>query len=203
MVRDHVAFPPRIVRRFVQILSQDLGRDTFRVVLAKAGLPVDWSDPDQFSALDSEQAAPAYAQLQSALRTYYGRGARGMLLKMGGKLWEKLLGESPLGLKTQGALIRGFPTAMRRKAALEFLPKVLGAASGDMTVHTLDLDLLFVDHASPTTLSQSDSAPICFVTHGLVRECLFWAMGFEQDIEEVSCRARGAKDCEFKICVGG
>jgi predicted hydrocarbon binding protein len=203
MVRERVAFPPRTVRRFVEILSQDLGRDTFKVVLAKAGLPVDWAAPDHFDGLDGEQAALAYAQLQSALRTYYGRGARGILLKMGGKLWEKLLGESPLGLKTQGALIRGLPAAIRRKAALDFLPKVLNTANGDMTIHTLDLDLLFVDHASPTTLSQSDSAPICFVTHGLIRECLYWAMRYEQDIEEISCRARGGKDCEFKITVRG
>jgi predicted hydrocarbon binding protein len=74
---------------------------------------------------------------------------------------------------------------------------------GDHTVHTLDLDLLFVDHASLATAGQSDSTPICFVTLGMIRECLYWAVGYEHDIEEISCRALGAKECEFKITVGG
>ncbi|MEW6400778.1 MAG: hypothetical protein AB1649_03200 [Chloroflexota bacterium] len=204
MVRDQIGFPPKVMRRFAELLSQELGREKFKVVLTKAGLPAEWGDPAHFSRLDDQQAALAYSNLQLAMRTYYGRGARGILLKMGGRLWEKLLGESPLGLKTRAALIRGLPNkGMRRKAALELLPKLIGAGNGDMTVHTLDLDLLFVDHASPTTLGQSDSAPICFVTHGLIRECLYWAIGYEHDIEEIACRAGGAKECEFKITVGG
>lgn len=82
-------------------------------------------------------------------------------------------------------------------------PRLLSDKPGDVTVHTLDLDLLLVDHVSPTTLGQKDSAPICYVTQGLIREALYWAVSREFDIEETSCRAAGHNNCEFKITVGG
>ena len=78
----------------------------------------------------------------------------------------------------------------------------MSARASDVTVHTLDLDWLFVDRISPTTLGHREDTSICFVTQGLIRECLFWATGCEFDIEETSCRAMGRKECEFKIITG-
>lgn len=196
-------FPVRVMRRFVETLSSEIGHETFSAVLSKSGLPEEWADSVHFMALDEARTAHAYARLQSALRTYYGRGARGILLRIGTKLWDQLLDDSSLGLKAQAALIRGLPKSARRKPALELLVRILGTSAGNITVHTLDLDLLFVDQKSPTTLEQSDDAPICFVTYGLIRECLFWADGQVYDIEERACRALGARQCEFKIIIGG
>ena len=195
------AFPVRVMRRFVETLSSEIGHETFSAVLSKAGLPEEWAHPSHFMALDVGRTAQAYARLQSALRTYYGRGARGILLRIGAKLWDHLLDDSSFGLKAQAALIRGLPKSTRRKPALELLARILGATN--ISVHTLDLDLLLVDQTSPTTLDQSDDTPICFVTLGLIRECLYWADGQEHDIEERACRALGARQCEFKIIIGG
>ena len=195
------AFPVRVMRRFVETLSSEIGHETFSAVLSKAGLPEEWAHPSHFMALDVGRTAQAYARLQSALRTYYGRGARGILLRIGAKLWDHLLDDSSFGLKAQAALIRGLPKSARRKPALELLARILGATN--ISVHTLDLDLLLVDQTSPTTLDQSDDTPICFVTLGLIRECLYWADGKEHDIEERACRALGARQCEFKIIIGG
>lgn len=195
------AFPVRVMRRFVETLSSEIGHETFSAVLSKAGLPEEWAHPSHFMALDVGRTAQAYARLQSALRTYYGRGARGILLRIGAKLWDHLLDDSSFGLKAQAALIRGLPKSARRKPALELLARILGATN--ISVHTLDLDLLLVDQTSPTTLDQSDDTPICFVTLGLIRECLYWADGQEHDIEERACRALGARQCEFKIIIGG
>jgi predicted hydrocarbon binding protein len=124
-------------------------------------------------------------------------------LRIGGNLWRHLLNEAAIAVKAQAAILRGLPTALRRKRALDLLARLLSDKQGDSTVHTLDPDLIFVDHASPTTLGQSDSVPVCFVTLGMIRECLYWVTGYEHDIEEISCRASGAKDCEFKITIGG
>ncbi len=194
-------FPLRVMRRFVETLSSEIGRETLSAVLSKSGLPEEWADALHFIALDEVRTAQAYARLQFALRTYYGRGARGILLRIGSKLWNQLLDDSAFGLKAQAALIRRLPKSARRKPALELLARIVGA--GNITVHTLDLDLLLVDQTSPTTLDQSDDTPICFVTLGLIRECLYWADGQEHDIEERACRALGARQCEFKIIIGG
>lgn len=198
-----IAFPARIMRRFVETLSSEIGHDTFSAVLSKAGLPEEWAHPAHFGALDDVRTARAYSRLQSALRTYYGRGARGVLLRIGTKLWAYLLDDSGFGFKAQSAFIRGLPKSLRRKPALELLARILSATAGSVTVHPLDLDLLLVDQTSPTTIDQSDNAPICFVTFGLIRECLYWADGQVYDIEERACRALGARQCEFKITIGG
>ncbi|MDD2921712.1 MAG: hypothetical protein PHQ36_05435 [Anaerolineales bacterium] len=198
-----VEFPARIMVRFVETLSTELGHDSLSAVLVKAGLPEEWAHHNHFAKLDNIQAAQAYSRLQAALRAYYGRGARGILLRIGSKLWEHLLYDSALGLKAQSVFIRGIPKAMRRKPALELLARMLSAAPGSVTAHVQDLDMLLVDGTSPTVMDQSDNAPICFVTLGLIRECLFWADGQEHDIEERACRALGARQCEFKITIGG
>jgi len=198
-----IKFPTRIMTRFVETLSAELGHDTLSAVLTKSDLPEEWAHSATFIVLDDVQTAHAYSRLQLALRTYYGRGARGILLRIGTKLWNYLLEDSAFGLKAQAVFLHGLPKSLRRKPALELLARFLSVAPGDVTVHNLDLDLLVVDQTSPTTLDQSDNAQICFVTLGLIRECLYWADGQEHDIEERACRAQGAHQCEFKITIGG
>ncbi len=198
-----VMFPARVMGNFVDTLSSEVGHDTLTAVLLKAGLPEEWAHAAHFSALDDARTALAYSRLQAALRTYYGRGARGIFLRIGTKLWSSLLDEAGVGVKAQSVLIRGLPKVLRRKPALELLAKLVGVKSGDITVHSLDLDLLFVDHVSATASNQTDDEPICFVTLGLIRECLFWAVGQEHDVEERACRSLGAQQCEFKITIGG
>ncbi len=193
----------RFLLTFVKTLLDDVGRGNLFAVLKKDNLPTDWVDHVHISTLDETHSAEVYAGLQMALRTYYGRGARGSLIRIGGKMWDPLLTDAAIGAKAQAALVRGLPTSARHKPALELLSSLMRSRRGEVTVHTLDRDFLLVDHASPTTLNQKDSAPICFVTLGLIREALYWAVGREHDVEETSCRAAGARDCEFKITAGG
>lgn len=195
-------FSPRLLRAFVQTVSAELGADNLSAVLDKAGLSLLLSDPAAVARFDASAAADAYAGLQQALRTYYGRGARGTLLRVGSQFWKPLLDEASLTLKPQIPIARGLATAARPKPALDLLARLLSAKPGDITVHTLDLDLLLVDHASPTTTDQQDNEPICWVTLGLMRAALLWATGREYDITETSCRAIGAQTCEFHIKTG-
>ena len=195
-------FSPRLLRAFAQTVSAELGAGDLAAVLDKAGLPLLLSDPSAVARFDASASAQAYADLQRALRLYYGRGARGILLRVGAQLWTRLLAESPLTLKPRIPLARTLATAARPKPALDLLARLLAAHAGDITVHTLDLDLLLVDHASPSTTDQHENEPICWVTLGLMRESLFWATGREYDITETACRATGAQACEFHVKTG-
>lgn len=195
-------FSSRILRRFVETVRLELGADQFNGMLALSKLPAAWTKPGTFTKMASSDAAKAYATLQGAMRSYFGRGARGVLLRVGQRLWNHLLDDAALGGKAQALVIRRLPLNARRKAALELLSRFLGAQPGSITLHTLDLDLLLVDHASPTTDGFRDTSQICFVTQGLVRESLAWATGQSYDVEEISCKARGENTCEFKITIG-
>lgn len=195
-------FSSRILRRFVESVAVELGGDQFNAMLALSKLPPEWAAPQTFRKTSPTESAETYASLQAAMRTYYGRGARGVLLRVGQRLWNFLLEDAALGGKTQAALVKRLPRATRHKSVLELLARLLATRSGEITVHSLDLDLLLVDHTSPATQGQSDSHPICFITQGLIRESLFWAMGQRFDVEETSCKAMGQDTCEFKITGG-
>ena len=195
-------FSSRILSRFVESTSMELGTGQFDAMLALAKLPPQWVRPHIFLKMDTIESAKAYASLQAAMRTYFGRGARGVLLRVGQRLWDHVLDGAGLGARAQAAVIKRLPLRSQRKPTLELLSRLLGAIPGDITVHTLDLDLLFADHASPTTVGYSSTSPICFVTQGLIRESLFWATGENHDVEETSCKSCGQATCEFKINIG-
>ncbi len=195
-------FSSRILRRFVETVTLELGVDQFHAMLALSKLPPEWATPPTFLKTNPIEAAKAYAAMQAAMRTYYGRGARGVLLRVGQRLWNLLLEDAALGSKTQAAVVRRLPLATRHKSVLELLARLIETRAGDMTVHTLDLDLLLVDHVSPTAQDHYSASPICFVTQGLIRESLFWATGQGFDVEETCCKAMGQNTCEFKVTVG-
>ena len=195
-------FSYRILRRFVETVAVELGADQFHAMLALSELPPEWAKSQTFQKMNPTKSAETYAMLQSAMRAYFGRGARGVLLRVGQRLWSFLLEDAALGGKAQAALIKRLPLSRRRKAILELLGRLIGAQPDDFTVHLMDLDLLVVDHASPAAQGQRASRPICFVTQGLIRESLFWATGQNLDIEETSCKATGHDTCEFKVVTG-
>ena len=197
-----IKFPSRVLRRFVETVAVELGADQFQVMLGLSELPPEWANPQTFQKMDVTRSAETYAALQAAMRTYYGRGARGILLRVGQRMWNLLLEDAALGGKAQAVLIKRLPLSRRRKSILELLARLIGSRPDDITVHTLDLDLLVVDHASPAAQGQSASRPICFVTQGLIHESLFWATGQNLDVEESSCRAAGHDSCEFKVTTG-
>ncbi|NOZ00069.1 MAG: hypothetical protein GXP40_12855 [Chloroflexi bacterium] len=202
MTRSAPAFSTHLLKLFIETTSAEVGRKNLPTVLTKSGLPTEWADPAAVSRLGGQAAAEAYAGLQRAIRTYYGRGARGILQRIGCNLWPRMRAKAPLLATAQANLIRNIPERMRRKSILDLLARLLSAKSGDITIHTLDLDLLLVDRASPTTYNQRDDEPICYVTQGLIREALYWATNREPDVEEISCQAAGAQTCEFKISFG-
>ena len=192
-------FSRRILRRFVETVAVELGAEQFHAMLALSKLPAEWAAPQMFGKMSATDAANVYRSLQSAMRAYFGRGARGILLRVGRRMWDFLLYDAALGGKAQAALIKRLPLVARRKAILEWLARMLAVKPEDVTVHTLDRDLTLVDHASPAAEGQPATRPICFVTQGLIRESLAWATGQNFDVEETSCKAMGEDACEFKI----
>src|SRR5688572_33362285 len=129
-------------------------------MLSLAQLPPEWANATVFLKMDALESAQTYAALQAALRTYFGRGARGVLLRVGQRLWHHLLNDAALGGKAQAVVIKRLPLRTRRRCTLELLARFIAAQAGDVMSHTLDLDLLFVDPASLAAQAQRSSAPL-------------------------------------------
>ena len=200
---DSSLLPVRFFRLFLDTLVVEIGHDALVLILEKVDLPGDLANPQAVSRYTSQSAAETYARIQKGVRMVYGRGARGTLVRVGRVLWARLLETASISEKTTAQFIRTLPSAMRRKAALELLARFMRERPTDITVHTRDLDLRLLDHATAKVLEQTESCPVCYVTLGLIQENLFWATTRDYDIEEISCRVTGGNDCEFKIIVEG
>lgn len=203
MTNTQAKFSAKTLQSFTKILAKEIGEKNLPVVLSKSGLPSEWAQTENLGQLGNQAAAEAYAGIQQAIRAYYGRGARGILQRIGSKLWESLLEDAPFKEKAQAKLMRGLPETPRRKSALDMLVRLLGAKGNEMTVHTLDLNLMLVDNLSPSTYNQKDDEATCHVTHGLIREAIYWATSQDPLIEETECKANGGSACEFRITFGG
>ncbi len=196
------AFSPRILGMLLELLLAEIGHESVDMVLAKANLPTEIAAPQPASRLTSLAAAENLGRILRALRTFYGRGARGTLIRIGRLLWPRMLESASMTEKAQVQVVRALPLTMRRKAALELLARLLRTRSDGITIHTLDMDLMLVDRQTISPSQPRESAAICYVTIGLIQETLFWATGHEHDVEETGCRAAGNDDCEFKITIG-
>lgn len=192
-----------LLTRFVDVLRQEVGADKWPLILAGVNLSPAMFDKENLVLLDGAGAADLFARSQQALRLFYGRGARGILIRVGFGLWERLTSAASFVEKAELHVLRSLPAPARPRRALEVLAARLREGGGTLSVHSLDMDLLLADYSSPTTLGQAEQMPICYVMLGLIQGALVWATGREMDVEEVSCRAIGKPACEFKIKIGG
>lgn len=196
-------FSRPLLRQFIELTIQEVDAEMINLILAMANLPASLIEQQSLRTMDAAQAAETFASLQQALRMYYGRGARGLLLRIGRQLWDNMMEHASLTDKAQLQVARALPVPSRRKRVLEMVAGWMQMYKGSTSVHLLDIDLLVVDRGSATTQGQSHAEPICYVTLGLIQGALFWATGIEANVTEIACRAMGAPACEFKIKIGG
>jgi predicted hydrocarbon binding protein len=193
----------RLLAQFVAAATQEVGADKLPLVLALVNLSPTVIEKESISRLDGRGAAEIYACLQQALRMFYGRGVRGILLRIGHNIWEQMVAQATFREKTELEIARRLPVPARRRRMLENVAERLREGGGGVSVHLMDMDLLLVDRSGASTCGQAAEEPICYVTLGLIQGALYWATGQEADVEEVTCRAMGAPACEFKIKLGG
>lgn len=197
------AIAPAFCRQFVFSTYEEVGVDHLARVLTASGLSTGIVETEAIDRLDEHSAAELYALIQHALRTYYGRGARGILLRVGRNIWERILGEVSLRERAELEILRRLPAPARRRRVLEFTASKLCPKDGFISVHLMDTDFLLVDRMSAATRGQSCKGPMCHVTIGLIEAGLHWATGQIGDVEEIHCRAAGDSACEFIIHPGG
>jgi predicted hydrocarbon binding protein len=195
-------FSNRLVRFFIDSATREVGADKLPTILAENHLSPLIIEKAHLGHLDGTDAAVLYALLQQALRLFYGRGARGILLRIGEGMWDRMMAQANLLEKAELEIVRRLPVPARRRRMVELVADTLQEGGGAASVHTLDLDLLLVDHSAAATFNQTSTEPVCFVTLGLIQGALFWATGQEADMEEIACKAVGASACEFKIKLG-
>jgi predicted hydrocarbon binding protein len=188
----------RLMKAFVTAVRAEIDIQTLPAVLAGSGITC-----GDMEALETGLLDELYARFQRALRLFYGREARGMLVRIGRGVWDRWVGEARLKEKTDLEITRWLPVPARRRRVLNLVAARLLDEEGGASVHTLDINFHLVDRVGAATIGQKEEHPICFITLGLIQQALLWATGKEADVKEISCRAIGSPVCEFKVSFGG
>jgi predicted hydrocarbon binding protein len=184
------------------------GKQGLGIVLRDNGLErfIDNYPPEDFT--DSAGVLQKeYTTLCTGLLTFFGRAGRGSLTRIG-KRSARLAIDKQMESMGVGPLIaaaRLLPTGLKLKAGLEAnivaFKKVYKDCGIDWHAHLEDRgDKLayIVEDCSMCIDREADSA-ICMVWTGTLNEAVLWLLEAEHDVQEVECRAQGAKACVWEI----
>ena len=196
--RQNRHIPNSYARYFMQAMKSEIGVYSLHMMLRDAGLEQYIDNLPPYDSKPGIQASDL-AALHNAVREYFGRGARGTLNRIGRSTWQLIFADANMGPRVGFFIARLRSPLARSRKLLEHLAAQMRAPDGDVSVHLLDRDLIFMDTSSDSTFGYSADAPICWATLGMIQAAVFEATGAEQSVEEISCRAAGAAACKFRI----
>jgi predicted hydrocarbon binding protein len=175
-----------------------MGHSGLASILRQAGLQR-YSGPAPPANEAPGMPASDYAAIMQVIENYYGRGARGVLLRVGVAAFQALLTIRRVKAASLRLVLRSMRLQQRRLLALRWLAREMGGPGGRISVHLDNDDLTFLDHDSDATTGRKRDAEICWVTVGQIQEALRWATGMEHEVIQASCRAKGDPACIFRI----
>lgn len=179
-------------------IQEVMGRNGLTATLKLAGLQRYIANmPPSNGAV--EIRASEYAALIQAIETQLGSGARGQLGRIGHAAFKHIVASDKIAWNVIAVTNRFLPPRQRIHRALAQLAKHISEPDGRAGVQKDDQRLLFVDDASDGTVGRRRNAEICWLTLGLIQECISWATGSSYDVTEVACRAKGDPGCQFEI----
>ncbi len=192
------ALPNARVRRLMLGIQEVMGVGGLTTILRQAGLAryINALPPSNSQA---SLRASEFAALMQAIENYYGRGARGTLIRIGYESFKELVNSHLVQAALYRLLFRALPLQQRKLTALRWLAREIAAPGGQVTVHLDDRHLAFVDHESDPSFGRKREVEICWVTLGELQQAVKWATGLEHDVLEMSCRAKGDPACRFDI----
>lgn len=192
------ALPNERMRWLMLAIQREMGSYGLPLLLRQAGL-------DRFvgrlPALDRRLGVQAdeYARLVHAMRSYYGLGARGALVRIGREVFRQQLASRRLEAWLEKLRLRLMPMPQRRLRAVRSLAESMAWPGNDVAVQVGEAELWLIDHTADRTLGQQSDGPSCWVAVGEIAEAMLWATGAEHAVEETECRAAGANACRFVI----
>lgn len=174
-----------------------IGPQGMRLVIRQAGLEHHYlqNPTSQFEHLHA--GLLDYAAILAALRRYFGRGARGTLLRIGRELFKQRVQQNRSRWLVRRLRIRLMPSAKRAAAVLDLLVDEIALGSGKVLL--AGDRAVFVDQSSYRTIGHQETIPICWTAVGELSVALLWGTRQEWEVTEILCRAAGEEQCRFEM----
>lgn len=192
------ALPNARMRLLLLAIQDVVGRGGLMTVLRQARLQR-FSDRTPLYDQHLQINAVEYSAAIRAIENYYGRGARGTLIRVGQAFHRQMRAHHRLSARVRRLSGLVLPMRQRQRWALTWLAETLAAPAGRVEVTPNGAGWLLLDYECDGGFGRRSEAPSCWVTLGAIQEALVVATGRDHDITEVSCKMTGDPVCRFDI----
>ncbi len=189
-----------LVRQALVASEEVMGVNGLNIVLKSAGLEqfVGNYPPDN---LEPSIKTAQYARLNQAIESFYGRGGRGFLRRIGKASFQYATREQTALLGLAGVALKVLPKKQRILFILNSMVNALKKTNPqvDAWVDESEGQVAFVDRTCAICHQRASDRPICHLYVGSLTEAVQWATGTEHQITETHCAAQGDEYCRFEI----
>ncbi|HMZ06415.1 MAG TPA: 4-vinyl reductase [Anaerolineales bacterium] len=198
--REEAVIINSLVRQALISMQEVMGDNGLNAVLKSCGLErfVGNFPPND---LNPSIKASQYAQLNQAIEDFYGRGGKGMLLRVGRASFQYGVREQAALLGIAGVALKLLPEKQRIKFILNGMADALKKSNPQVKawVDETDDKLAYVDATCGVCNSRHSDHSICYLYIGSVSEAVKWATGKEYEVIETHCTAKGDEYCRFEV----
>ncbi len=189
-----------LVRQALTSIQEVMGENGLNAVLKSCGLE---RFAGNFPPNDLEPSIKAsqYAQLNQAIEDFYGRGGRGMLLRIGRASFQYGVREQAALLGVAGVALKLLPEKQRIKFILNGMADALKKTNPQVNAWLDESGerLAYIESTCGVCNSRHNDHPICYLYMGSISEAVKWATGKDHEITETHCIAKGDEYCRFEV----
>ncbi len=193
-----IYLPDLFIQSFWQATAQEMSVYGLNMILQRAGLE---------KLIEGEKDLPKTAQVsvfefgifQHALREYYGRGARGLLIRAGRGTWEIMSKNLSWQWAIPSHLIPYLPLTYKTRLALNQLRGLLSYPGSWTQVSCEGREYYYIDCSGLGISEPVAGEPVCWAMLGLIQGALESVTNRAFEVEEVSCRGAGSEACKFRV----
>jgi hypothetical protein len=189
-----------LVRQALTSSQEVMGDNGLNAVLRTSGLErfIGNFPPDN---LEPSISASQYARLNEAIETFYGRGGRGMLRRIGKASFQYAVREQAALLGLAGVALKLLPERQRIKFILNSMAGALKKSNPQVEAWVDDNGerIAYMESTCGICYGRQSEVPICYLYIGSIGEAVQWATGKEYQIVETHCLAKGDPYCRFEV----
>ena len=196
------------MRWALQSAEEVVGEKGLKIVLRDANLAhLAENYPPNELDFDAGLTFGDYANLSAGLYAFFGRAGKSMAIRIGRLAVERSVEQqaSVFGLSALVAASKLLPIGAQVKAALSVMQNGLIKISkqkGNQRIMRLEDrgdKIAYIDESCSACAGKTADSHICGIFNGSIAQALLWLTGKTFEVEEVECRAMGAKACVWEI----
>jgi hypothetical protein len=189
-----------LMRQALTAVEEVMGRNGLNAVLRACGLEqyVDYMPPDD---LEPAVKSSDYARLNEAIESFYGRGGRGILRRIGRASFQYAVREQSALLGLAGVALKVLPQKQRIRFILNSLAGALKKSNPQVRVDVMDTDdgFAYVAYTCSVCYGRRSDRPVCHLYVGSIGEAVQWATGQPHQVRETQCMAQDDPYCRFEV----